>query len=155
MKLIYCKECGDVVRLIMTKWRKCECGKSGGQYIENTPIATIGGECFVFGIANPFFNEVVQYLTEQGKQWWREKNGYGLPNTSDCWYGEFSGDREILRIKSPDGPALKVKRTISKVDKTITVIEIVDSRPYTANAKDVKFYSIKTEELNPSFKKKK
>jgi len=32
MKLVRCNQCGDVTRLIHTKWRQCECGKSGGQY---------------------------------------------------------------------------------------------------------------------------
>jgi hypothetical protein len=43
-KLIRCKKCEDIVRLVHTKWRKCECGKSGGQYNDDMISATVGGD---------------------------------------------------------------------------------------------------------------
>ena len=51
MKLIFCRACKDVVRLKF-KLNFCECGKSGGKYI-NELDAVIGGEdCIPLGFDN-------------------------------------------------------------------------------------------------------
>ncbi len=49
MKLIYCRECTDVVRLFHEN-RRCQCGKSWGRYIDERN-AEIGGPCIPVGIA--------------------------------------------------------------------------------------------------------
>ncbi len=43
MKLIICVECSDVVKLD-TDFRSCNCGKSGGMYLEDGLNARIHGE---------------------------------------------------------------------------------------------------------------
>ena len=150
MKLIYCNNCGDVVRLIHLKWRKCACGQSGGQYNEDLITATVGGNCRIFGIPNPFFDEVFQYLTDKGKQWYRDKNGpYG---STDAWYGETPGDKQIFRIDSANGPKLKLK--IKKISNSINRIYILDKRNYIIDGDKSEY--IETERVViPSFKLKK
>lgn len=126
MKLIYCRTCRDVVKLIDTKWRICSCGMSGGQYNEDQITATIGGHCDIIGIPNPFFDDVFKHLSDpHGKEWYRRKNGW---NTTDCWYGEYPGDKQVFRIKSPFGPPLKMR--ISKCNKNDILLTIIDDRSY-------------------------
>lgn len=50
MKLIFCLECGDVVRL-RRESRLCQCRSSGGQYI-NELDAEIWGKCVPLGFDN-------------------------------------------------------------------------------------------------------
>lgn len=135
MKLINCLECKDVVRLIHTKWRNCECGKSGGQYNDDLITATIGGKCRVFGIPNTFFYDEFYYLTDEGKEWYRKKIGYG---STDAWYGETKGDKQIFRIEANDGKRLKVK--VVRHGKNSTKTIIVDKRDYVIDGeKNCKF----------------
>jgi len=149
MKLIYCNSCRDVVRLIVTRWRKCECGKSAGQYNIDFATATVAGDCRVIGIPNKFFDEVFQYLTDRGKQWYRDRNsGWG---TTDCWYGEFPGDKQVFRIKSLNGPRIKLK--VTKISKDKNRLTILDKRDYTVDGK--RETEIITERWIPSFKPQK
>ncbi len=151
MKLIYCENCGDVVRLIENKWRKCECKKSGGQYNTDLVTTSIGGKFVrVFGIANPFFADVFPHFTDDGRQWYRDKEGpYGV---RDCWWGETKGDKQIFRIKSANGPRLKIK--VKKINKNENKIFIIDKRDYLIDNEKPKF--IITERIvKSSFKGKK
>ena len=53
MKLIYCPSCRDVIQL-RPKYRTCECGNSGGQYIDGLN-AVIEGIAIPLGISNNTF----------------------------------------------------------------------------------------------------
>ncbi len=159
MKLIFCRECQDVVRLT-TKWRKCDCEKSGGAYIIYKdvvlPIATVGGTCWTIGIPNPFFDEVFQYLTERGKEWYRKKHGY---SGTDAWYGEWSntgGDKQVFRVESPDGPPIKVKiDKLNEIDGAPGVWNVlvtsVDERVFTVDGISTNSVEI-VSDFKPSFK---
>ncbi len=140
-KLIRCKKCEDIVRLVHTKWRKCECGESGGQYNDDLMSATVGGDCEVIGLRNDYFA-----LKPFSKG--RDKEGLG-----NIIQGEYEGDVQIHRIKSGDGPKLKMK--IEKLDDENNKITFTDDRVYTINLKGEK--SPKTIEIpinqnGPSFK---
>lgn len=150
MKLLYCTKCGDVVRLIHTKWRKCECGKSGGQYNVDLITATVAGECKIFGIPNPFFDEVVFHLRDDSRQWYRDKFGYGK---EDIWYGEKPGDLQIFRIQNANGPRLKC--TVKRIDKTHSKTIITDKRDYVIDGENNRPFVICENNFKPSFKKKK
>lgn len=51
MKLIFCRACQDIVRLIEGDWRRCDCGRSAGTYVD--PLkAQISGPCIPLGIDN-------------------------------------------------------------------------------------------------------
>lgn len=140
-KLIRCKKCEDIVRLVHTKWRKCECGNSGGQYNDDLMSATVGGDCEVIGLRNDFF---------AAKPFSKKRNEDGLNNIIQ---GEYEGDVQIHRIESGDGPKLKIK--IEKLDDENNKITFTDDRKYTINLKGDK--SPKTVEVpinknGPSFK---
>jgi hypothetical protein len=107
MKLLFCPLCRDVQGLIMQTWRCCLCGKSGGQYNADGMTATLGGEARVFGVGNPFFEYLYPFLEEKGKRaMWKKYYGHEL---GDCWWGEYEGDNQVLRILDVKGPRLKLK----------------------------------------------
>jgi len=149
MKLVRCKQCDDVVRLVHTEWRKCDCGKSGGQYNDDLITATVGGDCEVIGIRNDFF-AAKQFSKEREK-----KDDKGQKNI--IIQGEYKGDNQIHRIKSSDGPKLKID--VERLDDNTIELTFVDDRKYTMNLEGNK--SPKTVEIEvdknhkPSFKDKK
>ena len=65
MKLIYCKQCHDVVRLWADEERWCRCRQSGGRYI-NRVSAEYLGPCVPLGIDNKSLARVVQLWTKYG-----------------------------------------------------------------------------------------
>lgn len=151
MKLIHCKKCHDVVRLIHTKWRMCECKSTGGQYNADLMSATIGGGADVIGIPNPFFDEINKYLIEEngGKQFYRDKHGWG---TQDIWYGGGKGDKQVCHIASPKGPRLSMR--IEIVDENHTKSIINDKRDYKIDGERPEFIIIENQ-MHPSFKQPK
>lgn len=116
MKLIRCNECNDVVRLVHTGWRKCDCGESGGQYNDDLLSATVGGNCEVIGIRNDFFEE--------------SREDRVIKEIDRIIQGEYDGDVQIHRIKSPDGPKLKMAL---ERDGDIVNVTFTDDREYTIN----------------------
>jgi len=59
MKLLYCKECDDVVRLL-DDMRWCECGKTEGRYkAESETHAEFSGPCVPFALSNSEFQVAV------------------------------------------------------------------------------------------------
>jgi len=52
MKLIFCPECFDVVKLRAEEKRTCYCGESWGQYYPDHIRASYGGKCIPLGINN-------------------------------------------------------------------------------------------------------
>ena len=49
MKLLVCRNCGDVFRLKRT-WRQCDCGKARGRYLADGAHAEVGADSSVIGI---------------------------------------------------------------------------------------------------------
>jgi hypothetical protein len=148
MKLIRCRNCNDVVRLVHTQWRVCDCKKSGGQYNEDLITATVGGDCNVFGISNLFFNDEFNKLNENEKIKYRKKIRH---HWCEIWFGEVEGDVQIHRIKSPLGPRLKMK--VEWVGKNETKSTFFDRRNYSINLNGNKKpkYIITGNEMKPSF----
>lgn len=114
MKLLYCDVCHHVVAIRGSHWSKCDCGRIGGQYNEDGVTATVGGPARVFGVANPFFAPEWQQLTPGQQQDKREAYNYG---PSDCWWGGYEGDSQLLFIKSPSGPRLSHRAVLRRVAK--------------------------------------
>jgi hypothetical protein len=52
MKLIYCPDCKDMVKMDYDK-RTCKCGDSWGYYESDGLNAKYGGKCIPIGISNP------------------------------------------------------------------------------------------------------
>lgn len=55
MKLLYCKDCGDVVVLRLGYDRTCECGQVVGQYTDNLNAVYSGDQAVPLGFANDSF----------------------------------------------------------------------------------------------------
>lgn len=152
MKLIRCRKCEDVVRLIDTKWRTCECGKSGGQYNEDSVTATVGGDCDVVGLSNLFFDNKYRKLSDEEKEEYKKEINH---HSCEVWFGELEGDKQIHRIKSSKGPRLKMD--IDYIGKAC-VITFKDNRDYKVNLKGnkkPKKLIIPDANMKPSFKKDK
>lgn len=67
MKLIFCKNCHDVVKL--GSWggpRFCQCGKSWGQYEPDGLQGVIGGEAIALGLDNFTLAEAIRNRPEDG-----------------------------------------------------------------------------------------
>jgi hypothetical protein len=67
MKLIICLECRDVVRLIINEERTCQCGKSGGRYLEDGLNAEYWGKAIPIGFANYSLAEAIGNQPGYGK----------------------------------------------------------------------------------------
>lgn len=63
MKLVYCTRCEDLVRLVLTNWRTCLCGQSGGRYRRDELTAHIFGPCVPIGIGNASFQKAREKRT--------------------------------------------------------------------------------------------
>lgn len=150
MKLIRCRKCNDVVRLIETKWRVCECKRSGGQYNKDLMTATVGGDCDIVGISNLFFDDAYRKMDDKEKTKYKKKIKH---HPCEIWYGEGLGDLQIHRIKNPSGPRLKMK--VEWVDETHTKSTFIDKRKYVVNIKGNKRpkFVIVENEMRPSFRK--
>jgi hypothetical protein len=60
MKLIYCKKCGDIIKLGMEKDSStCQCGASGGYYLKDGLHAEIWGDAIPLGIDNNSFESAL------------------------------------------------------------------------------------------------
>jgi hypothetical protein len=139
MKLLFCPNCHDVLGLLGKEWRRCICGASGGQYNKDLMTATLGGIARVFGVGNPFFNELWPILTAEQKKPLREK--WYNHNDGDCWWGECVGDVQIFRIESANGPRLKVE--LKLLTNGTQIVTIVDKRSYTVDGKlDIKTVTV-------------
>lgn len=64
MKLIFCTECHDIVKLTHSK-RVCSCSQSWGRYEDNIN-ARIGGKAVPLGFANPSFVQALKSRPESG-----------------------------------------------------------------------------------------
>lgn len=61
MKLILCKYCHDLIKL-NEQDRLCDCGRSGGRYLEDGHHAVMWGKALPVGIDNNTFVQACQYL---------------------------------------------------------------------------------------------
>lgn len=66
MKLIFCPECEDIVKLQL-EHRSCRCGKSGGMYYRDGTGAMITGAAIPIGIHNSTFAEAIRKQPSHGR----------------------------------------------------------------------------------------
>lgn len=66
MKLLLCKECQDVVRLIKDQKRVCKCGKVGGKYIDELNAIYFGEMAVPIGFSNRSLVTAVHNQPKQG-----------------------------------------------------------------------------------------
>ena len=65
MKLVYCPECQDLVRLFRED-RRCKCGQSGGHYEPNGRDAVLWGQAIPFGLDNFELGRALQRRPDSG-----------------------------------------------------------------------------------------
>lgn len=65
MKLLFCNECQDVIRLIKTK-RTCKCGKVGGKYIDDLNAVYFGETAMPIGFANNSLRRAIYNQPDEG-----------------------------------------------------------------------------------------
>ena len=58
MKLLLCLKCNDIFSLDL-KMKKCSCGKTKGQYIDNLNAIYEGDSAMPIGISNPSLKEAI------------------------------------------------------------------------------------------------
>lgn len=67
MKLVYCRKCKDLVRLIDAEPRTCRCGLVSGQYEAGNKASYSGAGAVPVGIHDGTFAEAVENQPEVGK----------------------------------------------------------------------------------------
>jgi hypothetical protein len=65
MKLLYCNNCEDIIRVYDTT-STCRCGESGGHYKEDGFNIVVYGPCKPIGIENESFSSAVENQNEYG-----------------------------------------------------------------------------------------
>lgn len=66
MKLLLCKNCQDVIRLIQGETRTCKCGAVSGKYLDNLNAIYSGDEAIPIGFANSTLVEAIRNQSEEG-----------------------------------------------------------------------------------------
>lgn len=64
MKLLYCIDCEDMIRLIPNEIRSCRCGKTKGKYESDGRYAVVNGNGISIAISNHSLLNLLLYLEE-------------------------------------------------------------------------------------------
>lgn len=68
MKLMFCKECYDIVKLTY-ELRECECGQCSGRYGPDGLQAHISGPALAMGVLNDSFTYALEKRLKDSKLW--------------------------------------------------------------------------------------
>ena len=79
MKLIFCPQCRDIVKLKIRQHRICWCGASGGEYIDSLNVV-IDGDAIPLGFNNRSFDKALASQPEKGEG--KKFNAFVIPK--DC-----------------------------------------------------------------------
>jgi len=60
MKLLFCPECKDIVKLVLDEYRQCWCQESLGVYIDDLTIR-VEGPAIVLGVNNFKFRQAIDH----------------------------------------------------------------------------------------------
>lgn len=66
MKLLFCKNCQDLIRLIASN-RSCLCGKTSGHYDDDLNAVYEGDFAVPIGFLNSSFSKAIQNQPQDGK----------------------------------------------------------------------------------------
>ena len=67
MKLLFCKECQDCIKLVPQRESRCMCGKSRGTVKPDGLNAIISGDnCVVIGFSNPSLHNAIMNQPQKG-----------------------------------------------------------------------------------------
>ncbi|HNC56687.1 MAG TPA: hypothetical protein PLP33_14665 [Leptospiraceae bacterium] len=90
MKLFLCLDCSDVLKMLVNKWRYCECKKSSGRYLEDGDFAEIRGKAIPLGILN---STIVKAICN------RNIHNYSEEDLSSLNISAFIFSKEYYKIK--------------------------------------------------------
>ena len=82
MKLIYCGECKDIVRLTMEE-RWCQCKSSGGRYLDGLIGEYWGEEVIPLGVQNSSFMAAIKSQPKEG--WGQKFEAFVIPKDCDTF----------------------------------------------------------------------
>lgn len=66
MKLIFCRQCQDVIRLFQNSVRMCKCGAVGGKYLNNKDAVYFGKDAVPIGFNNSSLLSAVKHQPVEG-----------------------------------------------------------------------------------------
>lgn len=98
MKLIFCAECHDVIRLWQNVDRQCRCGASWGRYLDDDLTAQIGGQAIPLCIPNNALREAIAKRPDHGAG--QRLNAFVIPRVCDTVQecgGESKPDVDVQR----------------------------------------------------------
>lgn len=107
MKLLFCRECRDVINLL-SEVKSCSCGKTSGKYLEDNEHAEYSGE-----FAVPFAIDNFSFFARMNKEADSVEN-----KLYDDWHGKQKIQCWILKGENPNA------ETIKKVEKQ----EVIEPR---------------------------
>lgn len=94
MKLIYCKDCGDIFNL-QFRTKKCACGKVAGKYIDNYNAEITEGAVSI-GFGNGSFESAIKQM----KRNFIETNGMA---SRESYYKEGNGKIDYAWVRPNEG----------------------------------------------------
>lgn len=93
MKLLFCKNCQDVIKLILNEKRVCKCGKVGGKYIDSLNAVYFGDMAVPIGFANSsLINAVINQPQKNGMG--KDFTAFVIPKI--CLSYKFIKEEEII-----------------------------------------------------------
>ncbi len=81
MKLLFCKNCYDIVKLQLLKTRKCKCGACSGKYINEKTVEYRGLDAVILSINDADIRSLAQNYTDTIPLYKSNKN---LIDKTDC-----------------------------------------------------------------------
>ncbi len=69
MKLLLCRECGDVVRLYPKVWRSCACGTSKGRYLEDNSTVEQSAGSLSIALDNHGLRDAITVWDQSAAAW--------------------------------------------------------------------------------------
>lgn len=66
MKLLFCSDCWDVIKLDLDELRFCKCKKVSGKYVDNLFAVYTGDAAVPLGFRNPSLESAIRFQPESG-----------------------------------------------------------------------------------------
>ena len=81
MKLLYCQECTDIVRLRVNQIRSCQCGKCSGEYVDKK-LVRVSENAILIGFDNPSLKKALKHIPDDGQG--EQFVAFIIPRKCDC-----------------------------------------------------------------------
>lgn len=98
MKLLFCPQCQDIVRLFRKTRRRCECGACSGQYLDELN-AVYSGPAIPLGFSNPSFVDALHHQPQEG--WGRNFEAFVIPKICPTFIRDDAGPQGVSARTKP------------------------------------------------------